>query len=80
MACPVMTAAMPTTLMLRLLGLWTLLGLAASIWAGLQAAWLVSAGLLAGVALVDALSLPGRRVFPRSAACQAASPWARRAR
>lgn len=63
MACPVMTAAMPTTLMLRLLGLWTLLGLAASIWAGLQAVWLVSAGLLAGVALVDALSLPGRRVF-----------------
>lgn len=54
---------MPTPLTLRLLGLWTLLGLAASIWAGLQMFWLLAACLLVGLALVDALTLPRQRTF-----------------
>lgn len=58
-----MTAAMPTPLMLRLLGLWMLLGLAASIWPALHPAWVGGAGLIVGFAVVDALTLPGRAAF-----------------
>lgn len=54
---------MPTPLILRLLSLWTLLGLAASIWASLQPVWLIAAAAFVGIALVDALTLPKKRAF-----------------
>lgn len=50
----------PTLLTLRLVAVWTLLGLAASIWPVLQPVWWGTVALLFLVALADALTLPAR--------------------
>jgi len=51
----------PTLLTFRLIVAWTVLGLAASIWAQVQLVWIVAGGLLGVFAVADFLTLPGKR-------------------
>ncbi|TDU72777.1 uncharacterized protein (DUF58 family) [Prosthecobacter fusiformis] len=51
----------PSTLTLRLVSAWALLGLAASIWGVLQVAWFGAGALLLITALVDFFTLPNKQ-------------------
>lgn len=51
----------PSSLTLRLLGLWMLLAICASIWPWLQIVWIGAGGLLLVIALVDLLTLPRKK-------------------
>lgn len=53
----------PSTIALRLLGFWTLMGVAASIWPTVRVVWLGVAGLIALLALIDFFTLPRKRAL-----------------